>query len=287
VAVVYTASMRVRHHELDPYGRVHPAVYLRWLAQVAIDASTDAGFDAAWYAGAGAHWLVRRTAFSVPHPARVDDVLTVATWVDDVRRVRSHRSYEARTADGVLCVAARTDWVFVDEATGRPRRVPPEMYTGFGIDPTAPHAERPEWTAPAPPPAPASTPYQVSYADLDSLGHVNNATYLDLVADAALGVLSDVGWPLDRLAAGGAVPWLAEGELEYLDAARHRDRLDVLTWFGPGTEALETHQLLVRADDGRPLVRAGTRWRWADPATAEPAAAPAPLAAALRPLLAA
>jgi acyl-CoA thioesterase FadM len=223
----------------------------------------------------------------VLHPARVDDALTVATWVEDIRRVRSHRSYEVRGAGGILCVAARTDWVYVDAATYRPRRVPVEMERAFGLEPGAPHTERPDWVAPPPPPVPARSAYQVPYADLDSLGHVNNATYLDVLAEAALGALADVGWPLDRLAADGAVPWLAEGDLEYLDAARHRDRLEALTWFGASTEALAVHQLLTRADDGQPLVRAGTRWRWADPATAAPTAPPPLLGAALRPLLAA
>jgi acyl-CoA thioesterase FadM len=127
----------------------------------------------------------------------------------------------------------------------------------------------------------------VQYADLDSLGHVNNATYLDVLGEAALGALADVGWPLPRLAADGAVPWLAEGDLEYLDAALHRDVLTTLTWFGGSPDALAVHQLLTRAGDARPLVRASTRWRWAHPASAEPTAPPIGLAPALGSLLAA
>jgi len=287
VAVVYTAPVRVRHHELDPFGRVHPAVYLRWLAQAAIDASTDVGFDAAWYAQAGAHWLVRRTTFSVLHPARTDDALTVATWVEDFRRVRSHRCYEVRRADGVLCAAARTDWVYVDATSGRPRRVPQEMERAFGLGPDTPRAERPDWTAPAPPPAPARHARRVEYADLDALGHVNNATYLDVLGEAALAALADVGWPVDRLAAAGAVPWLGEADLEYLDAAKHRDLLEATTWFGANRDALTVHQLLTRTDDARPVVRSNSHWRWSHPQTHEPTAPPTALTPALQPLLAA
>ena len=58
VGHAYIARVRVRHDDLDAFGRAYPSAYLRHLAQIAIDASTDAGFDAAWYATAGARWLV-------------------------------------------------------------------------------------------------------------------------------------------------------------------------------------------------------------------------------------
>src|SRR4029450_8366940 len=101
---------------------------------------TDAGFDAAWYATAGARWVVRRTTFSVVRPARADDELVVRTGGEGfrrgrgecLRRVRSRGRYEATVTDAPA-LSAVTDWVFVDAATGRPRRVPDELETRFGI----------------------------------------------------------------------------------------------------------------------------------------------------------
>ena len=175
----YIARVRVRHDDLDAFGRAYPSAYLRHLVQVAIDASTDAGFDAAWYATAGARWLVRRTTFSVARPARADDELTVRTWVEDFRRVRSRRCYEVQVA-GTPALSAVTDWVFVDVATGRPRRVPDELETRFGMAVDA-GAPRTPWRAPAPPAEPGRSTYRVRWAELDSLGHMNNAAYLDLL----------------------------------------------------------------------------------------------------------
>src|SRR5262249_8662216 len=68
---VYTARIRVCHHELDAFGRMYPAGYLRHLAAVAVDASSAAGFDGAYYAKRGVHWLVRRTTLDVAAPATV------------------------------------------------------------------------------------------------------------------------------------------------------------------------------------------------------------------------
>ena len=111
---VYSARVRISHHELDAFGRVYPAAYLRHLAAVAVDASSAAGFDARWYATNGVHWLVRRTTFTLHAPASVGTDLEVRTWVEDFRRVRSQRRYEVRKIDGSLVLDAVTDWVLVE-----------------------------------------------------------------------------------------------------------------------------------------------------------------------------
>ena len=281
----YIAPMRVRHDELDAFGRAYPSAYLRHLAQVAIDASADAGFDARWYEAAGARWLVRRTTFEAPRPWRADDDLRMRTWVQDFRRVRSRRRYEVTRAGETLLTAV-TDWVFVDVATGHPRRVPADLEARFGL---AVRVGRPRtpWSAPNPPPAPGRSTYRVRWAELDALGHMNNAAYLDLLVQATLDVADGLGWPVDRLAADGSAPHVAAGDVEYLDEVRHGDRLETLTWFAPAPHGVDVHQRTARLSDGRAVVQGTTSWRWLDLRTDAAVEPPVGLVAALRPLLAA
>jgi medium-chain acyl-[acyl-carrier-protein] hydrolase len=263
---VYSARVRIGHHELDAFGRVYPAAYLRHLAAVAVDASTAAGFDARWYAAAGVHWLVRRTTFDVHALASAGTDLEVRTWVEDFRRVRSQRRYEVRRLDDAPVLDAVTDWVLVESATGKLRRVPAEMERRFGVAPAGSRT-RPAWTAPPAPATPLRTEYPVRYTDLDSLMHVNNAAYVDVLFHAALDALGSVGWGLDALVAAGAVPLCVAGDVEYLDAARFGDRLAVTTWFTPTATDLGVHQELARDSDARTLVRCSVRWTWRDPLT--------------------
>jgi len=285
VGHVYIVQVRLRHDELDAFGRAYPSAYLRHLAQVAIDASSDVGFDNRWYEAAGARWLVRRTTFTVSRPWRADSEMRVRTWAQDFRRVRSQRCYEA-TGNGETAFSALTDWVFVNVATGRPRRVPAEMEARFGM---AARAGRPRipWRAPAPPPAPGRSTYRVRWAELDALGHMNNAAYLDLLVQGTLDVLDGLGWPVERLSAGGVAPYVAAGDVEYLDEVRHGDRLETLTWFAAAPDRLDVHQRSIRTADGRAVVQASTSWRWADARTDASAPPPPGLGAALRPLQAA
>jgi acyl-CoA thioester hydrolase len=286
VPPVYTAQVTVRHDELDRFGRLHPAVYLRYLAHAAVEASSAAGYDAAWYAAAGAMWLVRRSSFTVADPARADDRLAIRTWVEDFRRVRSHRRYTVHGADGRLCLDALTDWVYVDAATGRPRRVPPEVEAAFGAAGVQ-SRERESWDGPPPPSAPALGIHRVRACEVDTVGHMNNAVYLDLATQATLDVLEEAGWSLDRLLESGGIPVLRRAALEYLEGARYGDRLEITTWFAPTDGGLEAHQRIARRGGDRPLVRVATGWQWQDPARAAPVAPPAHLLAALQPLLAA
>jgi len=282
---LYTALVTVRHHELDCFGRVHPSTYLRVLAQTAVEASTAAGYDADWYAAAGCLWLVRRSTFDLVRPARAEEPLEIQTWVEDFRRVRSHRSYEVRVHGDTL-VRARTDWVYVDAATGRPRRIPAEIEEGLGMA-GVPAAERAPWQSPPPPANPARSVHRVRVSDLDGLAHMNNAAYLDVLVQAVFDALDDVGWSLDACIGSGAVPVLAGADVEYLESARYREQLDVATWFTPTADGLEAHQTIGRDGGARPLVRATTRWCWMCGPSDERADAPPALLAALRPLLAA
>jgi YbgC/YbaW family acyl-CoA thioester hydrolase len=277
----HSARVRIAHHELDAFGHVYPAAYLRHVAAVAVDASTAAGFDARWYAAAGVHWLVRRTTFTVHAAAPPGTDLDVRTWVEDFRRVRSQRRYEASRLDGTRVLDAVTDWVLVESATGKLRRIPEEMERGFGVSPAGPTLARAAWTAPPAPAAPARTPYPVRYSDLDALMHVNNATYVDVLAHAALDALATAGWGLDALVAAGAAPLCVAGDVEYLDAARFGDRLSVVSWFTPTASDLGVHQEIHRDADGRVLVRGSTRWSWRHPITRAVAPTPAGLAEAV------
>src|SRR5439155_12650768 len=220
VSPVYTAHVTVRHDELDGFGRLHPAVYLRYLAHAAVEASAAVGYDAPWYARTGAMWIVRRSTFEVTRPARAGERLAIRTWVEDFRRVRSHRRYAVHGADGAPVLEALTDWVYVDVESGRPRRVPRELETAFGSA-AGDGREREAWSAPPAPPAPALGTHRVRPCEGDSIGHVNNSGYLQLRTQAVLHAIEDAGWSLDRMFAAGTVPVLARADLESPERPRH------------------------------------------------------------------
>jgi acyl-CoA thioester hydrolase len=153
-AHVYVLHVRVRHHEIDGLGHVNNAAYLNYLEQAAIDHAAAAGFDAARLRELGGTFVARRHEIDYLRPAYAGDWLRITTWPVDLGAARAIRGYQINRVPpeevtarlvpdrlyplddapdplGEVVVRARTEWAYVDVASGRPRRMPAELVTEF------------------------------------------------------------------------------------------------------------------------------------------------------------
>lgn len=111
-------------------------------------------------------------------------------------------------------------------------------------------------------------PIRVRPEDIDELGHVNNVVYLRWVQDAAVAHWQARAEPEDQ----EALVWVvSRHELDYLRPAFADTGVVALTWVGVATaRGFERHTELVRAGDGKVLVRARTLWVPLDRETMRP-----------------
>jgi acyl-CoA thioesterase FadM len=148
--------------------------------------------------------------------------------------------------------------VFVDRATGQPRRIPSEFDHEFGSD-DVPLRTRRRPTPGAPPRDAYRAERRVEAHELDALRHVNNAAYAHYAEQGVLDACTALGWPL---AAAGRLRTSAY-DLEYLDSALYDDHLMVTTWpIGATAAAVTWRTHVARAADARELLRASTTWTW-------------------------
>ena len=121
---VYRHHFTVPDSAVDQNGHVNNVVYIQWMQDVATLHFSAVGGTGLMRA-AGATWVVRSHNIEYLSPLFAGEEVTVLTWVVNFRRVRSLRRYRfLRTADGALLAKGETDWVFVDNASGRPCRIP-------------------------------------------------------------------------------------------------------------------------------------------------------------------
>lgn len=80
--------------------------------------------------------------------------------------------------------------------------------------------------------------------ELDGLGHVNQAVYLQYAEHARWECLSAAGIPMERLRAAGALPVVLETTIRYHRELRHGDEVDVTCGFVWGEG--KTFQVLQR-----------------------------------------
>jgi acyl-CoA thioester hydrolase len=232
------------------------------MQETALDASAAAGWDMARYEAIGRMWLIRETDIEYLQPLHYNEEVTITTWVADFRRVQSRRRYEFHRKDGVLVARAATNWVFLDSTSKHPAMIPDSVITAFMPDgPQSP--ERPEKFPPAPPP-PANVftlRKRVEWRDIDTVGHVNNAAYMNYCEDASTQVGRTYGWSMQRMIDEGFAIIARRYRILYLQPAFLDDDIDIACWFSDLKRATAIrHYTLNRVQDGALLARAQALW---------------------------
>ena len=127
----YEMTVRVQAADIDGLGHVNNIVYLRWVQDVA---------TAHWFAAAppedqvGLVWMVTRHEIDYLAPAQPEDEIVLKTWIGASVGLRFDRHTEIlRASDRKLLAKARTVWVPIDAATGRPRRVSDRVRKMFSV----------------------------------------------------------------------------------------------------------------------------------------------------------
>lgn len=114
--------------DVDGMGHVNNIVYVRRIQEAAL---------AHWFAVAPAEaqaamtWVVLRHEIDYLQAARPGDTVRARTWLGEAKAIRYERLTAIVRGDGATLARARTLWCPVDLATGRPRRVPPEVRAAF------------------------------------------------------------------------------------------------------------------------------------------------------------
>ncbi len=124
-------TLRVAAQDIDGQGHVNNVVYLRWAQDVAV-AHWEALAPAEDQTATG--WIVLRHEIDYKGAGRLDDEITVRTWVGSVAGLSFERHTEVvRAADQKLLARVRTMWCPVNPETGRPRRVRAELRELFSV----------------------------------------------------------------------------------------------------------------------------------------------------------
>ena len=108
--------------------------------------------------------------------------------------------------------------------------------------------------------------------DIDELGHVNNAVWVQWIQEIAVAHWRSVA----DAAHDDAYFWVVvRHEIDYLRAAFDGDRMTGRTWVGEAPKGARFDRFVeMTGNDGRPCVRARTHWAIIDKASGRPIRVP-------------
>ncbi|MFQ5942249.1 MAG: acyl-[acyl-carrier-protein] thioesterase [Anaerolineales bacterium] len=283
----HTETYRIRHDECDAYGVLNNAAYLRLAQETAWRHTIATGFGYDYYEDLQRAWVARDTSIEYLQPVTFGNELSVTTHVPSARRSIARRVFEFRL-DGELVADSRTDYVYLDIARQAPASIPSEIFDALSTD-----DDRPAQLKREPFPEPASAPpgvvtwkRRVEWRDVDSFGHLNNASYLSYTQEAAIeagiaygvthasSVEAGLGWALKR------------SRIEYLQPALPDEELQIETWLTSLRQAsAERFYSVTRLSDGEQLARAKSHWLTMDIDSGKPRRLPKWMREALAPNL--
>lgn len=117
----------------------------------------------------------------------LDERFLVKTWHDMKHGYRTLRVFQVETPEGEILVWAKTSWLLIDLAAGRPVRPSahlPELLLR-DTEPIDPDFRAiPAFASGSDAPPVRETVYPVRFHDLDANGHVNNAVYFEWIFEA-------------------------------------------------------------------------------------------------------
>jgi acyl-CoA thioester hydrolase len=115
--------------DIDANGHVNNVVYVRWIQDMATshwNARQPAEEQAKWA------WIVLRHEIDYRRALMPGETATARTWVAETPEgPRFDRFVRIDGPDGAMCAQARTVWCMIEQATGRPKRVTPEIVARF------------------------------------------------------------------------------------------------------------------------------------------------------------
>lgn len=131
---IYIHDVQVDSSFIDVMGHANNVAYVGWMQDAAVAHSTANGWSWQQYQEKGVAWVAREHWIEYILPAFLDDRIQIETWVSELKKVSSTRSYEfQRLETGDTIARAWTRWAFVKIESGTPVRVPSEIASSFVV----------------------------------------------------------------------------------------------------------------------------------------------------------
>ena len=179
----YRHAYAAHYYDCDEDLQVSVLALMRWFEDIALLQSEDYGVGMEFYAREDVAWLLSRWDIRLHGVLRHRDEVRVCTQPMGMRRFLANRRYDVSTPAGAPVAQAESQWLFIDTKRRRPRRIPEEIFSRYGVQGEVEELHAPQSPAPVER-VDAQRDFSVRMSDIDSNGHVNNIRYVEWALEA-------------------------------------------------------------------------------------------------------
>lgn len=153
--------------------------------KIATGHANSAGFGYARLIKENCSWVLSRVVTDITRLPVINSTFTIETWVEEVSRLMTTRSFEMKDQNGEVMLRATTTWCAINLDTRRPVNLittfpellavaTPDRHAGIEIGPKPRPVKQP--TEPV-------DEHRFRFSDIDLNRHVNSCRYINLIVD--------------------------------------------------------------------------------------------------------
>jgi acyl-ACP thioesterase len=180
---LWTQPFRVRAYETDPHGTLTIQSLCDYLQEAAGNHAEALNVSVDRLEPLGLAWVLSRLRVEVTAYPRWRESAQVLTWPSGEDRLFATREFLVQAEDGTTLARASSAWLLMNVKRKRPVRLPDFIQALALPDRPAPFPEAPH---PLEPPSgfDHERRFRIRYSDLDLNAHVNNARYVEWIAES-------------------------------------------------------------------------------------------------------
>lgn len=181
--IEYTKQFQVYRPDGDHLGRIKPGSLLRYAQQMATEHAEKLGMTNDLYVQTHTAYVLAKLALHVERLPRVDEVLTLVTQPENVKRAVNKRITHFYDESGAEVAMVDSRWVLIDTDRRVILRKHPESFSVSWSEDIPYELPMRMQKAGAEDCEPAGE-YAALYSRCDMNGHLNNTRYVDIICDA-------------------------------------------------------------------------------------------------------
>jgi acyl-CoA thioester hydrolase len=131
----FSITVSAQKEDIDSFGHVNNAVYLRWLTECAWAHSAYVGLPEEVCVTLRRGMAVRNVQLDMVAATYLDDELKIGNWLTECNGLRATRVYQIVNLGARLTILrGRLDFVCLNLDNGRPTRMPKEFLQGYATN---------------------------------------------------------------------------------------------------------------------------------------------------------
>lgn len=179
---MYTFHSKIRYSEVDKNGILPLSSIINYFQDCSTFQSEELKVGPHFLKNLKRSWILNGWQVKLNRRPEISEEITVGTWAYDFKGIYGYRNFIMKDSDDKVIAAANSLWVFIDNETNRPTRIPDDISSIYEIEPAFPmhYADR---KIIVPEEATYYPSFPVLRSHIDSYNHVNNGKYIRIAED--------------------------------------------------------------------------------------------------------